>query len=292
MRRVAILGVVLLLFFFSPVGNQPVKAKPSVKNVIIVIWDGTQRAHLLEMLAEHKLPNLQRLINETGNLGLPVIDSKTCQPGSGDGYRTETGPANSAIATGLGYPGMANWQNRDPHPIPDDLTLWELFKAKGYATGIVSSKNGKFWPYVPLTNARPEINYWRVRGLGQKWVTDKAIQFIQNHAGRPFFLWIHYKEPDPMGHHYGENSPEYTKAIVIDDNNLGQLIKKLQELGIKNKTLIIVTTDHGFGEGARGHGMCTRDTKDLFLVTNRNGTDLLGCIHAQTDIAPCLKDLF
>lgn len=244
------------------------------------------------MLDRGELPKLKAFINRNQILLMPIINSATCQPGSGAGYRTETGPANSAIATGLGYAGMANWSNADPHPIPDGLTLWEWFKGRGYASGIVSSKDTKFWPLPPLRNARPEIDYWMVGEQPQSWVTDNALRFIRTHARSHFFLWVHYKEPDTLGHQKGENSAEYSQSLVIDDQELGRLIGELRDQAIEGDTLLVLTTDHGFNEGGFQHDTCTADTKNLFLATSRNGTGLFGCIRSQTDIAPCIWRLF
>ncbi len=264
----------------------------SLKNLVIVIWDGTQRAHLTEMLDAGQLPNLKTFINENQILLLPSILSPACQPGSGAGYRTETGPANSAIATGLGAAGMANWTNADPKPIPDGLTLWEWAKGRGSAAGLVSSKDKPFWPHTPLQNARSEIDYWTVGGQPQSWVTDNALQFIRTHANSHFFLWVHYKEPDEVGHQYGENSGEYSQSLVVDDQQLGRIIAEIRAQGIEWQTLLVITTDHGFNEGGMQHDTCTADTKDLFLATSKNGAGLFNCIRSQTDISPCLRRAF
>ncbi len=269
----------------------PAPAPPSVggpKGVIIVIWDGTQRAHLLEMLNSGQLPNLSGFIRENQPLTWPVIKSQTCRPGSEAGYMTETGPANSAISTGLGYAGMANWTNAEPHRIPDGLTLWEWFKRRGYATGLVCSKDEPFWPSVTLDNARREIDYWRVGKQPQSWVTDNALAFIRTHAGSRFFLWIHYKDPDTLGHGHGENSAEYTQGLVIDDEEFGRLIRELRAQGMMGDTLLILTTDHGFNEGGNQHDTCTPDTKDLFLAVNDTAKGMSGCVRYQTDITPCI----
>jgi hypothetical protein len=258
-------------------------------NLIIVIWDGTQRAHLQEMLTSSRLPNLQALAQANGGLFLPFIRSATCQPGGGDGYRTETGPANSAIATGLGYPGMANWQNSEPHPIPDGLTLWEWFDARGYVTGIISSKDQDFWPHSPLRNARPEIEYWKVGAEPQTWVTDTALKFLSDYAPCRFFVWVHYKEPDTLGHQFGENSAQYSASLEVNDQQLARLIDGLREHSIEGSTLLIVTTDHGFDENGLQHETCTPDTKGLFLATSHRMGGLRSCIKDQTDLAPCIK---
>ncbi|HUS69916.1 MAG TPA: LysM peptidoglycan-binding domain-containing protein [Anaerolineae bacterium] len=270
----------------------PVPVTGGPKAVILVVWDGTQRAHLQEMLGNGQLPNLSALIAENQPLTWPVIKSQTCRPGSEAGYRTDTGPGNSAMATGLGYEGMGNWTNDDPHPIPDGRTLWEWFKPRGYATGMVSSKDEPFWPNTTLDNARGEIDYWKVSHQPQSWVTDNALAFIRVHAGGRFFLWVHYREPDSLGHGYGENSAEYTQALVTDDQELGRLVAELGARDILGQTMLILTTDHGFNEGGMQHDTCSVDTKNLFLAVNKKGAALSGCIRYQTDFAPCIWALY
>ncbi len=276
----------------APAPPPPAPVAGGPRAVIIVIWDGTQRAHLLEMLNGGQLPNLTAFAAENQPLTWPVIKSETCRPGSQAGYRTETGPGNSAIATGLGYTGMANWANDDPHPIPDGLTLWEWFKGRGYTTGIVSSKDLPFWPNTTLNNARGEIDYWKVARQPQSWVTDNALTFIRTYAGSRFFLWIHYQEPDTLGHSNGENSAEYSQGLVIDDRELGRIVGELRARGMLDETLLILTTDHGFNEGGTQHDTCSADTKDLFLAVNNRGRGLTGCVRYQTDITPCIWALY
>lgn len=264
-------------FYYFPlmVKNWPWRPE----KVIIVIWDGTQRAHLLEMLDNGELPSLENFISEDAVLILPYIDSASCEPGSGDGYRTETGPANSAIATGLGYPGMANWRNKDRQPIPDGLTLWEWFKGRGYVTGIVCSMDAQFWPHIPLSNAKPDIDYWQVGWL-YSWVTDLSREFIREYASSRFFLWVHYQEPDNVGHYYGENHVEYSEALVRLDGELGRLLTELGAQGIEDGTLVVLTTDHGFVEDGFGHGACNSDTKELFLAASSQASGFSGCVEA------------
>ena len=262
------------------------------KAVILVVWDGTQRAHLQEMLRKGQLPNLGAFASENQPMTWPVIKTETCRPGSEAGYRTETGPANSAMATGLGYAGMGNWTNDDPHPIPDGRTLWEWFKGRGYVTGIVSSKDEPFWPNSTLNNARGDIDYWKVSRQPQSWITDNALAFIRAHAASRFFLWIHYRQPDSLGHAHGENSAEYTQGLVVDDGEFGRLLAELKARGMTGDTVLILTTDHGFNEGGMQHDSCTADTKDLFLAVNKRGASLAGCVRYQTDFAPCIWALY
>jgi len=56
-----------------------------------------------------------------------------------------------------------------------------------------------------------------------------------------------------MGHNHGENSKEYTTALINCDKKLGECVKKLKELGVYDKTMIFVNADHGFDEGKTSH---------------------------------------
>jgi arylsulfatase A-like enzyme len=98
----------------------------------------------------------------------------------------------------------------------------------------------------------------------------------------PFFAFLHFADPDIAGHyrgdkidytyygdteniapnvlanwiyhfegtlpHGGENSKLYEMAIKKCDDCLGEIVAKLEELGIRDETEIYVTSDHGFDE--------------------------------------------
>jgi predicted AlkP superfamily pyrophosphatase or phosphodiesterase len=53
-------------------------------------------------------------------------------------------------------------------------------------------------------------------------------------------------EPDGAQHQYGTGSQEARKALANSDHNLGLTLEKLQELGLADKTDVIVLSDHGF----------------------------------------------
>ena len=126
----------------------------------------------------------------------------------------------------------------------------------------------------------------------QSWVTDNALAFIRTHAGGRFFLWVHYQEPDTLGHRNGENSAEYSQGLVIDDRGLGRIVAELRARGMLGDTALILTTDHGFNEGGTQHDACSADTKDLFLAVNNRGRGLTRCVRYQTDITPCIWALY
>lgn len=115
-----------------------------------------------------------------------------------------------------------------------------------------------------------EFQKYRVDAL-----TDFAIEYLDNNRkeDKPFFLFISYLEPHhqnttnryegPIGSKekfenfevpedlkdkkgdWKESYPDYLGACNSLDYNLGRLIEKLEEMKIRDNTLIIYTSDHG-----------------------------------------------
>ena len=95
-------------------------------------------------------------------------------------------------------------------------------------------------------------------------VGARALEVLEQRGRERFFMFIHFAEPDHPGHAYGENSQQYTDSVKHDDEWLGKVIAKLEELGVRDQTLIYVTADHGFDEGLKSHG----DAPYVWLATD------------------------
>jgi predicted AlkP superfamily pyrophosphatase or phosphodiesterase len=74
--------------------------------------------------------------------------------------------------------------------------------------------------------------------------TRAAIYMFKQH--RPNLLLYHTLNTDATHHRYGPGTdPSYT-ALAFADRLLGDLVRAVDESGLRSKTTIIVTTDHGF----------------------------------------------
>ncbi|MCC6681848.1 MAG: alkaline phosphatase family protein [Phycisphaeraceae bacterium] len=124
---------------------------------------------------------------------------------------------------------------------PRTSTLFELAKAAGYSTAIVSGKN-KF-----KTLARPDTVDWLLLPEDTKEddtiTAANAVKVIREHA--PQVMLLHLAEVDTSGHRDGWGSPEHLKSIENADVCLGQALAALQEEGLLEQTLIILSADHG-----------------------------------------------
>ncbi len=93
-------------------------------------------------------------------------------------------------------------------------------------------------------------------------ITEKALEFIEEHQKKPFFLYMAYSfvheplQPVPGENLYdGEDWPQeeinFAHNLARLDRYVGQFMGKLEELGIAENTLVIFTSDNG--PHAEGH---------------------------------------
>ena len=116
-------------------------------------------------------------------------------------------------------------------------------------------ENPEFWGKFPLQywkNGQVEIE--AVSKADQrnltKWATDDAVNFINDHASRPFFLYVPYSMPHvPL---FGSEAFEgksgvglYGDVIVELDASLGRIMDALSAAGIDKETLVVFTSDNG-----------------------------------------------
>jgi arylsulfatase A-like enzyme len=83
--------------------------------------------------------------------------------------------------------------------------------------------------------------------------TDEGIEFVEANARRPFFLYQSYYTPhEPLEAPKkflegpaGQDHAAYYGAVGNLDWNIGRLIKSLRRTGVLERTLIMLSADHG-----------------------------------------------
>jgi arylsulfatase A-like enzyme/tetratricopeptide (TPR) repeat protein len=129
------------------------------------------------------------------------------------------------------------------------------------------------------------------------WVRGRA-------AGHPFFLFLHlyephapYDPPEPFASRY--RASPYDGAIAAADAEVGELLRELERLGIYDRAVVMLLSDHGEGLGEHGeqqHGMFLyRATLQVPLLLKLPGSLLGGgSVPAPAqliDVAPTLAHL-
>lgn len=80
--------------------------------------------------------------------------------------------------------------------------------------------------------------------------TEKAIEFIENSAEDPFFLYLPHTMPHIPLHASDafsgvSRAGEYGDAVEEIDWSVGQLLDTLERLGLSDNTLVVFTSDNG-----------------------------------------------
>jgi len=190
-----------------------------------------------------------------------------------NGYRTAgvfSGPfLHPIFGFGRGFDSYVNAIEQPPEPAPPIEAL--------------SDREG-----IDLVLARYAVAH---RSLTSAAVTDRAFDFLADVGSEPFFLFLYYFDPhydyappeelwrrfDPdfEGRFTGEDfirNPDigvgmdprnlrnlvarYDGEILYTDSQIGRLLDALETNGLRDRTLVVVTGDHGeefLEHGNRGH---------------------------------------
>jgi hypothetical protein len=80
--------------------------------------------------------------------------------------------------------------------------------------------------------------------------TEAAVNYIKEHT--PKFTFVHLDHVDHAGHAQGHGSQEYYKSVEKADSLIAEIVNATKQAGIFEKTMFIVSADHGglgFGHG-------------------------------------------
>ena len=235
------------------------------------------------------------------NLATPNIDSLARDGASFDRFFVcpVCSPTRAEFLTGRYHPrsGVYSTSAGGERMDLDEVTIADTFRAAGYATAAFGKwHNGMQYPYHPNGRGFQEFygfcsghwgNYFSpplerngelVRGEGFMVddFTNHALQFIEAHREKPFFVYLPYNTPhSPMQvperwwdefankelalrHRDPEREvvPHTRAALAMCENidwNVGRILKRLEELALADNTIVLYFCDNG-PNGSRWNG--------------------------------------
>ena len=167
---------------------------------------------------------------------------------------------------------------------PEEMTLAEVLKPRGYATAIVGKwhlgrptellptrqgfdeyfglpysndmwpQNGNAakgtYPPLPLIDGDRVIEETPDQSQLTRRYTERAVSFIQRSSRAPFFLYLAHSMPHvPIfaGSRFAGRSRQGLYGDVIEeiDWSVGEVLKALKQSGLEKDTLVIFTSDNG-----------------------------------------------
>ncbi|NJO03313.1 MAG: sulfatase [Bacteroidia bacterium] len=250
----------------SEMATDETKASPVKKpNFVIIFCDDLGYGDLgVYGNTEIKTPHLDAMAGQGLKLNSLYSISPVCSP-SRAGLMTGRYPIRMGIH-GVFFP--ESWTGMDT----SEVTLAESLKEIGYATGIVGKWHlGHHHQYLPLQNGFDE--YFGIpysndmeavvylegnkvvdeavdQRLTTRTYTEKALDFIERKKDQPFFLYLAHAMPHvPIyaSDQFAGKSPRGLYGDVVEEIDLstGQILKKLEEEGLAENTLVIFTSDNG-----------------------------------------------
>jgi arylsulfatase A len=223
----------------------------------------------------------------------------------------------------------------------DAKTFAHFLKGAGYATGMAGKwqlGRGKnlprrfgfdefvLWQHTrrPPRYANPGLEYngeerdFDNGEYGPDLINDFACDFITRHREGPFFLYYSMVlthapfQPTPdspdwnpraRGEQFG-NAKHFAEMVTYADKLVGSVVAKLEELGIRENTVVIFLGDNGTGAGITsqfqgreirgGKGQTIKRGMHVPLIVNWPGHVAAGSVNddlvASTDFLPTICD--
>jgi choline-sulfatase len=271
----AVVGLIIVLPMLASAAACRRDVAPAVPaerpNVLLVTIDTLRADHL-------------------GCYGHRAADTPAIDGLAGRGVRFETaiapapltGPSHASILSGRNPLGHGFRNNSGFVLAPTVSTVTEDFRQAGYRTGAFVSGfpldrrfgfNRGFEVYddhLPRGNDRRRTPYVERNA-------DDTTRAVLSWLGRPaapaggrhpWFLWVHYYDPhapyEPPAADLAERfrTAPYDGEIAFVDRQLGRVLQALGERREMDRTLVLVTSDHGESLGEHGeatHGIFVYD---------------------------------
>ncbi len=204
--------------------SEIVEAVPTIERVIVISYDGMQT----EAIAAAPMPHLLELI-ETGAYSLTSAVT-IAYP--------STLPSHAAMLSGLCMEdnGIVYDRYFQYMGYSKGVDIFDLTHEAQMRTVMVVGKDKLRQLAEPETTDVFEVRY------DEASIANVAVEQISQGFG---LMFVHFPSPDKVGHKYGWMGYSYLKMLRNGDDALGEILKALDENGLRDSTLIIVTADHG-----------------------------------------------
>jgi predicted AlkP superfamily pyrophosphatase or phosphodiesterase len=184
-------------------------------------------------------------------------------------------------------------------------TVAEIIQAAGHPTAVAGTKpvallhdrsqrkstgagkdsivlyNGRIMPpsleeATVLANDRKRFPTNTIPNTGRDEWTVKALREVVWKKGVPKFSVVWLSEPDASQHNASPGSDNALAALESSDRRLGSIIRFLEDKKIRDKTDIMVVSDHGFSTIARGLDVADILKKQGFSAAKKFGDTMPG----------------
>lgn len=264
-----IFGLGAALMIFSSCNQEAQKDKSDNQNdnpnIVIIFCDDLGYGDIECFGASDiKTPNVDAIAEQGIQFTEFYSSSPICSP-------SRAGLMTGRLPQRMGVHGVFFPESYTGMPV-EEITMADVLKEHGYATGHVGKWHlGHMHEYLPLqrgfdeyfgipySNDMESVVYMEGNDVVEfnpdqsyttRTYTEKAVDFINRHKDVPFFLYLAHSMPhvpiyaseDFLG---TSERGLYGDVIQELDWSVGEVMRTLEENGIKENTLLVFTSDNG-----------------------------------------------
>lgn len=170
------------------------------------------------------------------------------------GHKPGFRPTDQGFDRYFGVP-YSNDMRVDPGmPVADDC----LFR-EGMSLEKMRDEQNKRGGWVPLWRGAEVVEYPADQTTLTRRYTEEALEFIGDHSDEPFFLYYAQNFPHIPLHSAAPWKDRSLRGLYGDvveevDWSVGQILQKLRDTGLAQRTLVVFTSDNGPWLPFKTHG--------------------------------------
>jgi predicted AlkP superfamily pyrophosphatase or phosphodiesterase len=211
----------------APSPTPAAAAAPRVRHVFIISIDGGKPS----VMRDTAMPTVEGFARD----GAVTWNARTVFP-------SVTLVSHTSMLTGLTpLHHQVLWNDWKPErgmvPVPTVLALTEKHD-KNLVTAMVVAKPKLIHLFAP-----GGVDEFSLPGYDAESVATVAVRLIERR--KPNLCFIHFADADGAGHAHGWGSDEQKKALRDIDAALGRVRDAITRAGIADRSVILVTADHG-----------------------------------------------
>ena len=236
-------------------------------------------------MAKADMPNVRRLMEN----GSYTLKKRTTLPS-----HSASNWASMFMGASPEIHGFCEWGSKTPDLVPrvtseDGIfpTIFNLLRDKDPDAEI-----GAFYEWDGIKYLIDTLAMSRYETVPQDQLSDSARNYIL--TKKPKLAAFVFDDPDHVGHAIGHDTEALYAKLTQLDGWIGEILDAIEQAGIMDKSIIILTSDHG-GIG-KGHGGRTMEEMETPFVIYGKGVRKGYCFDdisvMQFDVASTMAYIF
>jgi len=230
-----------------------------VKHVVLIGVDGLGANYI----SKEKMPALASLM-ATGSYSLHA--RSVLPSSSADNW------ASMFMGASPELHGYTEWNSKTPEIPSRELDQYGLFPSIYTLLHEQKPKAdiGVFYDWAGIGYLFPKqavTKYVMSNSSTDEDIVQQATTYLK--SNKPSLLLVYMSDPDGVGHSIGWGTPAYLQQESKTDQNIAKILAAIQDAGISDSTVVILSADHGGLN--KGHGGKTLKEMEIPWVIAGSG---------------------